>query len=56
MALLRESLSPQGFKTAQDIMRLNESILEITGKDDEYGEWLYWLSIMGEPSDTQPWG
>jgi hypothetical protein len=56
MALLRESLSPQGFETAQDIMRLNESILEITGKDDEYGEWLYWLSIMGEPSDTQPWG
>lgn len=56
MALLRESLSPQGFKTAQDIMRLNESIREITGKDDEYGEWLYWLSIMGDPSDNQPWG
>ncbi|MCH9039381.1 MAG: DUF3500 domain-containing protein [Chloroflexi bacterium] len=56
MELLRESLSPRGFKTAQDIMRLNESILEITGRDDEYGEWLYWLSIMGEPSDTQPWG
>lgn len=56
MALLRESLSPQGFKTTQDIMRLNESIREITGRDDEYGEWLYWLSIMGDPSDTQPWG
>lgn len=56
MTLMRESLSPQGFKTAEDIMHLNESILEITGKDEEYGEWLYWLSVMGDPSDTKPWG
>ena len=37
-------------------MRLNETIGEITGSWDEYGEWLYWLSIFGTPSTDQPWG
>ena len=23
---------------------------------DQYGEHLYWITIMGEPSGTQPWG
>lgn len=55
-ALLRESLSTEGFQTAQDIMRLNETVMEMTGKADEYGDDLYWLSIMGQPSATEPWG
>ena len=29
---------------------------EITGRPDEYGEWLYWLSVMGTPSADEPWG
>lgn len=56
LALLRASLSVKGFGTARDVMKLNEVIREITGKDDEYGEWLYWLSIMGTPSAAEPWG
>ena len=56
MGLLRESLSPAGFETARNTMKLNEAIREITGSNEEYGEWLYWLSIMGTPSDYQPWG
>jgi Protein of unknown function (DUF3500) len=56
LALLRESLSTQGFKTARDVMRLNELVLAITGSQAEYGEWLYWLSIMGLPSFDGPWG
>lgn len=56
MDLLQQSLSPSGFKTARDIMKLNESILEITGSDDEYGEWLYWLSVLGTPDASAPWG
>jgi hypothetical protein len=55
-ALLRESLSKQGFEEALDIMHLNEAVLELTGRLDEYGEDLYWLSIMGEPSASAPWG
>lgn len=56
MDLLRTSLSPEGFETARNVMKLNEAIREITGSDEEYGEWLYWLSIMGTPSPDQPWG
>lgn len=55
-ALLRESLSAEGFQTARDVMRLNETVLEMTGRLAEYGEDLYWLSIMGTPSATDPWG
>jgi hypothetical protein len=55
-ALLRESLSERGFEEAIDIMHLNETVQEMTGRLDEYGEDLYWLSIMGTPSETEPWG
>ena len=55
-ALLRESLSQRGFEETLDLMHLNETVLELTGRLDEYGEDLYWLSIMGAPSVTQPWG
>jgi hypothetical protein len=54
--LLQASLSPSGYALARDIMRLNESIREITGSDEELGEWLYWLSIMGQPALDEPWG
>jgi hypothetical protein len=56
LALLRASLSAQGFATARGVMRLNEAIREITGRNEEYGEWLYWLSLMGTPSAEAPWG
>ncbi len=54
--LMRASTSEYGFQTSRDIMRLNETILEMTGSTTEYGEWLYWVSVMGEPSETEPWG
>jgi Protein of unknown function (DUF3500) len=56
LALLKTSLSGRGFETARDVMKLNETIGELTEKWDEYGEWLYWLSIFGKPSLTEPWG
>jgi hypothetical protein len=55
-ALLRESMSNHGFEEALNIMHLNETVMEMTGRLDEYGEDLYWLSIMGTPSATEPWG
>jgi hypothetical protein len=57
LGLLRATLSGSGFQLARDIMRLNEYIGEICGgKWEEYGEWLYWMSIFGQPSATEPWG
>ena len=56
LGLLRAGLSERGFQTARDIMRLNYTIGEITGSWEEYGEWVYWLSVFGTPSDDEPWG
>jgi len=56
LALVQTSLSVRGFETARDIMKLNHTIGELTDKWDEYGEWLYWLSIFGTPSLDEPWG
>jgi hypothetical protein len=54
--LLRAGLSAKGLEKARNIMRLNEHIAELTNKFTEYGEGLYHITVMGEPSDTQPWG
>jgi hypothetical protein len=56
LALMRASLSAAGYQTARDVMRLNQHALEITGKTEEYGEWLYWVSLFGAPSPSEPWG
>jgi hypothetical protein len=55
-ALLEAGLSAKGLQKTRDIMRLNQTIAEITRKFDEYGEWLYYLVVMGEPHATEPWG
>lgn len=54
--LLRVSLSAKGYKTSRDIMRLNHHLAELVSNFDEYGEHLYWFTIMGTPSDAEPWG
>ncbi len=54
--LLKASLSAKGFEQARDIMKLNETLAELTNKPEEYGQWFYSLSIMGVPSATEPWG
>ena len=56
LALLRASTSEAGFESIRNCMRLNYTIGEITGKAEEYGEWVYFLSLFGEPSETEPWG
>ena len=56
LRLLRTSMSASGYQTARDVMKLNEHVLELTNRPDEYGEWLYWVSVMGEPSASEPWG
>ena len=55
--LLRASLSAKGVKQTRDIMRLNETLGELTGNNfDEYGEWQYYITVMGAPSASEPWG
>jgi hypothetical protein len=54
--LLQASLSAKGLKLTRDIMRLNETLAELTQRPEEYGEFLYWITVMGTPSATEPWG
>jgi Protein of unknown function (DUF3500) len=55
-ALLKAGLSAKGLETSRNIMRLNETIAEMTKRFEEYGEGLYNVTVMGEPSATSPWG
>jgi len=52
--LMGASLSVKGLKLSKDIMKLNHTLGEINDNFKEYGEWLYWMTIMGVPSDSEP--
>jgi hypothetical protein len=45
--LMSASLSAKGLKLSKDIMKLNHTLGEINNNFQEYGEWLYWITIMG---------
>lgn len=56
--MIGAGLSARGLKTTQDIMKLNHTIAELSGRHGEYGygRWAYHLTFMGTPSETKPWG
>jgi hypothetical protein len=55
--LLQASLSAKGLKLTRDIMRLNYTLGELNNNNfEEYGEWLYNITVMGQPSEKEPWG
>jgi hypothetical protein len=55
--MLAASLSAKGLALSRDIMKLNHTLGELNHDNfAEYGEWLYHLTVMGEPSATEPWG
>ncbi|MFG2781333.1 DUF3500 domain-containing protein [Streptomyces prunicolor] len=56
LAVIRESLSAQGYGQMVDLMHLNLTIGELSGNTDGLNEWLYWFSLYGEPENGGPWG
>ena len=55
--LLKASLSAKGLQLSKDIMRLNYTLGELNNNDFvRYGEWQYWITIMGDPAGNGPWG
>src|SRR5882724_7065555 len=55
--LMRASLSAKGMQLSRDIMKLNYTLGELNNNDFvRYGEWAYWITMMGEPSKDKPWG
>src|SRR4029077_6414263 len=55
-ALMKASLSTRGFELTRNIMRLNETLAELADDHLFLGEWLYYISLYGRPSATEPWG
>jgi hypothetical protein len=54
--MMRASPSAKGLRQTRDVMNLNGTLAELTGNTGEYSEWCYWITIMGGPSATAPWG
>jgi hypothetical protein len=54
--LMHTSLSTKGFELTRNVMRLNETLAELADEHVFLGEWLYFITIMGKPSATEPWG
>jgi len=54
--LFSASLSARGLELTRNIMRLNETLAELTGDHEFLGEWLYHITVMGKPSANEPWG
>ena len=54
--LMSASLSAKGMELTRNTMRLNETLAELSNDHKFLGEWLYFITIMGKPSATEPWG
>jgi hypothetical protein len=56
MGLMRESLSAKGLQLSLDIMKTDQTLREINDDVLSYDEELYFFTLMGLPSATEPWG
>lgn len=54
--LLEAALSTRGLEETRNVMRLNTVQGELLNDTGRFNEFLYWFTIMGEPSETEPWG
>ena len=55
--LLSAGFSASGLQLTRDIMRLNHALGELNDNNfEEFGEGLYSITVMGAPSETEPWG
>lgn len=55
-ALVEASLSVVGYEKVDATIKLNHTEGELMGDFDSFDEDLYWFTVMGEPSATDPWG
>jgi hypothetical protein len=54
MALLAATLSPRGFEKIQQIMEADE-ILKTSQNNPMFGKDLFFISVLGTPSEQTPW-
>jgi hypothetical protein len=55
-ALLKAALSADGLETTEKIRRINNAAGELLGKTDDFNDELFYWTVMGTPSATEPWG
>jgi hypothetical protein len=55
-SLMQTSLSAKGLQLSKDIMKTDHTLKELNNGSYDYDEELYFFTIMGEPSSTEPWG
>lgn len=56
LAVLRASLSPQGFERARQLMKINHFLGELVQAPRILNEYSYNFNLFGTPSATEPWG
>jgi hypothetical protein len=56
MALLRAALSAKGLALTEAIRKTDQTLREINDDVLRYDEQLYFFTVMGQPSATEPWG
>ena len=54
--LMQVSLSAKGLQLSKDIMKTDQTLKELNNGDPAYDEELYFFTLMGSPSPTEPWG
>jgi len=54
--LLQASLSADGIKLSKNIMKTDQTLRELNNDKLSYGEEKYFITVMGIPSKTEPWG
>ena len=56
VAVVKASLSAEGFQMSRDVMRLNRFLGDLVGAPQILGEWSYTFCVFGSPSPHEPWG
>ncbi|MEM9001804.1 MAG: DUF3500 domain-containing protein [Bacteroidota bacterium] len=54
--LMQHSLSAKGLQLSKNIMKTDQTLRELNNDNPIFDEDLYFFSIMGTPSVTEPWG
>jgi hypothetical protein len=56
LALMRASLSPEGYEIAHAMMLINGFLGEVVDLETVLGEWSYNIALYGTPDLRAPWG
>jgi hypothetical protein len=55
MVLISSALSPKGFEKVEQIMEGDQVLKGVEGTNPMFGKDLYYISILGKPSEKDPW-